>query len=83
MVSESRSIKCVCDCNETENILLNCSVANRYSLRTRGRAPGVSVGHTCMFIPSEDGGNGKLIVVGGANPSSSFSGSHIMNLGKK
>lgn len=51
-----------------------------YSLRTRGSAPGVSVGHTCMFTPSEDGGKGRLIIVGGANPSGTFSDSHIMNL---
>ncbi|CAI5667018.1 unnamed protein product [Oreochromis niloticus] len=51
-----------------------------YSLRPRGSAPGVSVGHTCIFTPSEDGGKGRLLIIGGANPSGSFSDSHIINL---
>ncbi|XP_068190642.1 rab9 effector protein with kelch motifs isoform X2 [Antennarius striatus] len=45
-----------------------------------GSAPGVSVGHTCTFIPSEDGGQGRIVIVGGANPSGSFSNSHVINL---
>ncbi|KAF3701987.1 Rab9 effector protein with kelch motifs [Channa argus] len=51
-----------------------------YSLIPRGSAPGVSVGHTCTFIPSEEGGKGKILTVGGANPSGSFSHCHIINL---
>ncbi|XP_029940766.1 rab9 effector protein with kelch motifs [Salarias fasciatus] len=51
-----------------------------YSLIPRGSAPGVSVGHSCTFIPSDDGGKGKIFIVGGANPSGSFSESHIINL---
>lgn len=54
----------------------------RYSLIPRGSAPGVSVGHTCTFIPSVNEGKGRIIIVGGANPSGSFSDSHIINLGK-
>lgn len=57
-------------------------VFNRYALIPRGSAPGVSVGHNCTFIPSVDEGKGRVIIVGGANPSGSFSDSHIINLGK-
>ncbi|KAG7498278.1 rab9 effector protein with kelch motifs [Solea senegalensis] len=51
-----------------------------YSLIPRGRAPGVSVGHTCTFTASGEGGKGGILIVGGANPSGSFSHSHIINL---
>uniref|UniRef100_A0A8C9YJ54 Rab9 effector protein with kelch motifs n=1 Tax=Sander lucioperca TaxID=283035 RepID=A0A8C9YJ54_SANLU len=51
-----------------------------YSLIPRGGAPGVSVGHTCTFVPSGDGGKGRIVIVGGANPSGSFLHSHIINL---
>ncbi|XP_040012736.1 rab9 effector protein with kelch motifs isoform X2 [Xiphias gladius] len=50
-----------------------------YSLVPRGSAPGVTVGHTCTFTPSV-GGKGRILIVGGANPSGSFSDSHIINL---
>lgn len=49
----------------------------------KGSAPGVSVGHTCTFIPAEDEGKGRILIVGGANPSGSFSHSHTINLGKE
>nr|XP_046230818.1 rab9 effector protein with kelch motifs [Scatophagus argus]XP_046230819.1 rab9 effector protein with kelch motifs [Scatophagus argus]XP_046230820.1 rab9 effector protein with kelch motifs [Scatophagus argus] len=51
-----------------------------YSLIPRGSAPGVSVGHTCTFVPSGDGGKGRILIVGGANPSGSFSHSYTINL---
>ncbi|TMS08706.1 Rab9 effector protein with kelch motifs [Larimichthys crocea] len=51
-----------------------------YSLIPRGSAPGVSVGHTCSFIPSADGGKGRILIIGGANPSGSFIQSHTINL---
>ncbi|XP_068608681.1 rab9 effector protein with kelch motifs [Brachionichthys hirsutus] len=51
-----------------------------YSLIPRGSAPDVSVGHTCTFIPSEDEGKGRILIVGGANPSGSFSHSHAIDL---
>lgn len=57
-------------------------VFNRYSLIPKGSAPGVSVGHNCTFIPSVDEGKGRIIIVGGANPSGSFTHSHTINLGK-
>ncbi|XP_043952043.1 rab9 effector protein with kelch motifs isoform X1 [Gambusia affinis] len=51
-----------------------------YSLIPSGSTPGVSVGHTCTFVPSEDGGKGRIAIVGGANPSGSFSESYAINL---
>ncbi|XP_071371752.1 rab9 effector protein with kelch motifs isoform X2 [Centroberyx affinis] len=51
-----------------------------YSLIPRGSGPGVSVGHNCTYTPSGDGGKGQILIVGGANPSGSFSESHIINL---
>lgn len=51
-----------------------------YSVIPRGSAPGVSVGHTCTFIPPKEDGKGRILIVGGANPSGSFSHSHIINL---
>lgn len=59
------------------NICLLC----RYVVVATGAAPGVSVGHTCTFLPSSDGGKGRIVVVGGANPDGSFSDSHMINLG--
>ncbi|XP_065821780.1 rab9 effector protein with kelch motifs isoform X2 [Labrus bergylta] len=51
-----------------------------YSLMPRGSAPGVSVGHTCTFIPPADEGKGSILIVGGANPSGSFTHCNIINL---
>ncbi|XP_053722782.1 rab9 effector protein with kelch motifs isoform X2 [Synchiropus splendidus] len=51
-----------------------------YSLVPAGSAPGVSVGHTCSFVPSTDEGNGRIIIIGGADPSGSFSHSHVIDL---
>lgn len=47
-----------------------------------GNAPGSSVGHTCTFTHSEDGGKGKILIVGGADPCGSFSHCHVINLGR-
>lgn len=57
------------------------SVVHRYVVVATGAAPGVSVGHTCTFLPSSDGGKGRIVVVGGANPNGSFSDSYMINLG--
>ncbi|KAK7163865.1 hypothetical protein R3I94_002546 [Phoxinus phoxinus] len=51
-----------------------------YVVSASGAAPGVSVGHTCVFLPSADGGKGRIAVVGGADPDGSFSESYMMNL---
>ncbi|CAL8279395.1 unnamed protein product [Merluccius merluccius] len=52
-----------------------------YTLIPTGGGPGVTVGHTCTYLPaSEDGPRGKVLIVGGANPNGSFSESHVVNL---
>ncbi|KAK7896021.1 hypothetical protein WMY93_021346 [Mugilogobius chulae] len=53
-----------------------------YSLLPKGSAPGVSVGHTCTYHSSENKDKGKILIVGGANPSGSFSHTYIINLDK-
>ncbi|XP_017575835.1 rab9 effector protein with kelch motifs [Pygocentrus nattereri] len=50
-----------------------------YCLVPRGAGPGVSVGHTCTYMPSR-GGKGRIVIVGGANPNGSFSDSYVINL---
>ncbi|XP_012669886.2 rab9 effector protein with kelch motifs isoform X2 [Clupea harengus] len=51
-----------------------------YALVPRGQCPGVSVGHTCTFLPFDEGGKGKIVIVGGANPNGSFSESSVIDL---
>lgn len=51
-----------------------------YSLLPRGSAPGESVGHTCTYCASDHGEKGKILVVGGANPSGTFSYTSLINL---
>ncbi|XP_061118668.1 rab9 effector protein with kelch motifs isoform X2 [Conger conger] len=51
-----------------------------YAVVPRGGGPGVSVGHTCAYIPGKDSGKGKILIVGGANPNGSFSESHVLDL---
>uniref|UniRef100_A0A8C6T1Y7 Rab9 effector protein with kelch motifs n=1 Tax=Neogobius melanostomus TaxID=47308 RepID=A0A8C6T1Y7_9GOBI len=51
-----------------------------YSLIPRGSAPGVSVGHTCTYYASDNEEKGKILIVGGANPSGSFSCTCVIDL---
>ncbi|XP_077479613.1 rab9 effector protein with kelch motifs isoform X1 [Stigmatopora argus] len=51
-----------------------------YSLVPSGRSPDVSVGHTCTFWPG-DGSNGRILIVGGANPNGSYSHTQAIKLG--
>ncbi|XP_061589229.1 rab9 effector protein with kelch motifs-like isoform X1 [Cololabis saira] len=51
-----------------------------YAVVPAGNGPGESVGHTCTFLPSQEGGRGRILVVGGADPSGSFSHSYVINL---
>ncbi|XP_078082623.1 rab9 effector protein with kelch motifs isoform X1 [Mustelus asterias] len=55
--------------------------ATWYAFVPRGEYPDVRVGHTLTYIP-EASEKGKVIIVGGANPSGSFSDAHILNLDK-
>ena len=74
----------VFDCENLVSLLLKLLpfVFRRYSLIPTGGGPGVTVGHTCTYLPgSENGSKGKILIVGGANPNGSFSESHVINLG--
>ncbi|KAM6986976.1 rab9 effector protein with kelch motifs isoform 1-T1 [Aplochiton taeniatus] len=52
-----------------------------YALIPRGGGPGVSVGHTCTYIPSTEAGlKGKVLITGGANPNGSFAETNVINL---
>lgn len=52
-----------------------------YVLATEGSCPSMRVGHTCTYIKgdrAED--NGRLYVIGGADPSGSFQDTYVLNL---
>ncbi|XP_063792903.1 rab9 effector protein with kelch motifs [Pseudophryne corroboree] len=55
-----------------------------YAFVPGGNPPSPRVGHTCIFVPAsvDDGGKGKVVVVGGADPGCCFSDVHIINLDK-
>ena len=51
-----------------------------YVLSALGECPSVRVGHTCTHITGENGSNGKIYVIGGANPNGSFGDTFILDL---
>uniref|UniRef100_A0A8D0G4Z0 Rab9 effector protein with kelch motifs n=1 Tax=Sphenodon punctatus TaxID=8508 RepID=A0A8D0G4Z0_SPHPU len=52
-----------------------------YTLAPLGDSPSARVGHNCLFLPSVPrGGKGRVVVVGGANPNSSFSDAYVIDL---
>ncbi|XP_069120568.1 rab9 effector protein with kelch motifs-like [Argopecten irradians] len=52
-----------------------------YVLSTFGDSPSIRVGHTCSFVKgSKPGDNGRLYVIGGANPSGAFCDTFYMDL---
>lgn len=51
-----------------------------YSLMPRGCAPSMRVGHTATYYASDSETKGKILIVGGANPSGSFSDTYMINL---
>ncbi|XP_070541183.1 rab9 effector protein with kelch motifs-like [Ptychodera flava] len=51
-----------------------------YVLSPKGEPPSMRVGHTCTFLPGKDNLQGKVIIVGGANPSGAFNETHVLNL---
>ena len=51
-----------------------------YVLSAYGDCPSVRVGHTCTFVPGEENSNGKVLVIGGANPSGPFAETYILDL---
>ncbi len=51
-----------------------------YVLSCVGDSPTARVGHTCTFIPGPENSDGKVYVIGGANPSGSFSDVYVLDL---
>ncbi|XP_075435512.1 rab9 effector protein with kelch motifs isoform X2 [Ascaphus truei] len=52
-----------------------------YALVPRGEGPSSRVGHTCMYVPPSDvSAKGKVLILGGADPSCCFSDAHIIDL---
>ncbi|XP_042819252.1 rab9 effector protein with kelch motifs isoform X2 [Panthera tigris] len=56
--------------------------ATWYTLTPTGDSPCARVGHSCSYLPPVgDAKRGKVFIVGGADPSRSFSDVHTMDLG--
>lgn len=52
-----------------------------YVLSALGDSPSIRVGHTCTHVKGlSDGDNGKLYVIGGANPSGAFCDTFVLDL---
>ncbi|XP_066445355.1 rab9 effector protein with kelch motifs-like [Eleutherodactylus coqui] len=55
--------------------------SGKYAFAPSGEAPSHRVGHTCLYVPDPDTqGKGKVVIVGGADPSRCYSDAHIINL---
>ncbi|XP_019643444.1 PREDICTED: rab9 effector protein with kelch motifs-like [Branchiostoma belcheri] len=50
-----------------------------YVLSPGGGGPSLTVGHTCMYLPRA-GGSGRVVLVGGANPSGPFADTFVLDL---
>ncbi|KAM9326554.1 rab9 effector protein with kelch motifs [Gastrophryne carolinensis] len=52
-----------------------------YAFSPGGTAPNPRVGHTCIYLAAEEeGGRGKIVIIGGADPGCCYSDAHIINL---
>ena len=51
-----------------------------YVLSALGDYPSCRVGLTCTHIPGQDGANGKVYIIGGANPGTTFSETYVLDL---
>ena len=51
-----------------------------YVISAIGESPSVRVGHTCSYIPGPEGTDGKIYVIGGANPSGPFQETYVLDL---
>ncbi|ESO91673.1 hypothetical protein LOTGIDRAFT_121915 [Lottia gigantea] len=51
-----------------------------YVVSALGDSPSMRVGHTCTFVKNISGGQGRVYVIGGANPSGSFGEVYILDL---
>ncbi|GAB5580130.1 rab9 effector protein with kelch motifs isoform X1 [Prionailurus iriomotensis] len=59
------------------------SSVREYTLTPPGDSPCARVGHSCSYLPPVgDAKRGKVFIVGGADPSRSFSDVHTMDLGR-
>ncbi|KAF7237274.1 Rab9 effector protein with kelch motifs [Varanus komodoensis] len=58
--------------------------ASWYSLVPLGEGPCARVGQNTLYLPPQDASSqkGNVLIVGGANPSGSFSDSYFIDLGK-
>ncbi|KAL3871702.1 hypothetical protein ACJMK2_039685 [Sinanodonta woodiana] len=69
---------------ELHPILDNKTILNSglwYVFSALGESPSIRVGHTCTFIHgANEGDNGKLYVIGGANPSGPFCDTYVLDL---
>eukprot|EP00058_Branchiostoma_floridae_P014644 XP_002600132.1 hypothetical protein BRAFLDRAFT_276373 [Branchiostoma floridae] len=52
-----------------------------YVLSPGGGGPSLTVGHTCTYLPRV-GGSGRVVLVGGANPSGPFADTFVLDLDK-
>jgi len=51
-----------------------------YVLGALGDCPSMRVGHSCTYIPDSSGTNGKVYIIGGANPSGPFAETNVLDL---
>lgn len=51
-----------------------------YVLSAVGECPSMRVGLTCSYIPGPSGHGGKVLVLGGANPSQTFGDLYVLDL---
>ena len=51
-----------------------------YVLSALGECPSQRVGHTATYIPGPDGHDGKVYIIGGANPGGPFSDVYVLDL---
>ena len=60
----------------------NCKVNEKmwYVLSAVGDSPTMRVGHTCSYILDKENQNGKVYVIGGANPDGCFADVYVLNL---
>ena len=51
-----------------------------YCISGYGVQPSIRVGHSCTYMPGPDGDDGKVYVIGGANPDGSFAEVFVLDL---
>lgn len=51
-----------------------------YCISASGDCPPLRLGHTCTYMPGPDGAEGKVYVIGGANPDGAFADIFVLDL---